>query len=267
MTGRRLSGQVALVTGGGRGLGAVLAEGLANNGATVAVAGRSLTHLEAVASRLRSVHPSALAVQADVADADSVSHMVARVHDELGPIDLLVNNAGVTMYGSFWEASMEAWWRVLEINLHGPALCSHAVLQYMVPRGHGRIVNVVSRAADRPSTDGQIAYAVSKAGLVRLTDCLATEAFDQGIRVFGLTPGLVKTDMGIDAEERRGRTESSWMPMSRAVDLLLAMADGTLDTLTGRVMRAQDDMEKIVSHADRIRELDLYQLRQHTLEH
>jgi 3-oxoacyl-[acyl-carrier protein] reductase len=256
-----LRGQVGLVTGGGRGLGATLAEALAAAGAAVAVTGRDASTLDATASRVRRLGATALAEPADVTDPDAVDRVVRRVGDELGPIDLLVNNAGITENGPLWETDPDDWWRVVEVNLRGPFLCCRAVLPEMVRRGAGRIVNVSSGVGNAPSVD-QTAYAVSKAGLTRLTDSLAAQVAPHGISVFAITPGFLKTDMGRALAERRGNVqEGDWVSPDLATRLVVRIGGGYLDELSGRFLSIEHDVDELVRRADEITEGDLQQLR------
>jgi 3-oxoacyl-[acyl-carrier protein] reductase len=184
----------------------------------------------------------------------------------LGPVDLLVNNAAITTYGPLAASPMDEWWRVLEVNVRGPYLCSRVVLPAMLERRTGRIVNVASGAGGVPSGDGQSAYHVSKAAIFRLTECLAAEVDRSGVRAFGLSPGLLETDMGREAERRRGRVGGSeWVSMSRAAAIVEAIAQGRLDTLSGRVLDARDGLSAICDRIDEIVERDLYQLRVRSL--
>ena len=184
--------QTALVTGAGRGIGAEIARRLASDGWSVAIAARSEGALSEVAEAT-----GALPFVLDVTDAVTVERVVA----EIGRIDLLVNNAGIGgTGGASWTKDAAAWWRVVEVNLLGPFLCSRAVLPGMCGRGEGRIVNVSSNAAFfrlESDWDARIdsAYQTSKAALVRLTEALAAEARGFGVSVFAISPGMVKTEM------------------------------------------------------------------------
>jgi NAD(P)-dependent dehydrogenase (short-subunit alcohol dehydrogenase family) len=250
-----------VITGGGRGLGAALAEALAREGMWLALAGRSGPSLERTAADLEGLGSRALALATDVTSEAAVDELVRRVEEELGPVDLLVNNAGMTAFGNLWESDPETWWRVQEVNLLGPFLCSRAVLRGMVARRSGRIVNVSSYVANGPSTD-QPAYAVSKAALVRLTDSTAAQVAELGIRVFAISPGLLKTDMGMEVMTRKGQVASAkWVPTDLAAQLVVSIASGKLDSLNGRFIHAQDDLGELLDRHREIEAADLYQLR------
>ena len=149
MTGDRgrptLVGRVALVTGGARGLGRVYALALAEAGAVVAVAARSADLLAETVTEIEAAGGRAVAVPTDVAHRPAVDALVAEVERRLGPVDVLVNNAGIGgPFGPFADTDPDAWWRCLEVNLRGPALCARAVLPGMLLRRRGRIINVTS---------------------------------------------------------------------------------------------------------------------------
>ncbi|HEX2232135.1 MAG TPA: SDR family oxidoreductase [Thermoleophilaceae bacterium] len=261
-----LADQVAVVTGGARGLGRSIAAALARCGASLVLAGRDPDRLEDAAGELRGVGARKVVTSAgDVADPQAVAALFEEAIGELGRVDLLVNNAGITEDGPIWETDPESWWRVIEVNLRGPFLCSRAALPGMIERGSGRIINVSSGVASGPSVD-QTAYATSKAGLIRFTDSLDAQTAPHGVRVFAISPGLMKTDMGIAVMERRGQLDSAeWAPLEAVTELIERIARGDLDPLAGRFLRAADDLDELLSRQDEIASRDLYQLRLRTL--
>ncbi|HWI06165.1 MAG TPA: SDR family oxidoreductase [Solirubrobacteraceae bacterium] len=253
-----LHGQVALVTGGGRGIGANVARELAAAGMRVAVAARTREQVEQVALEI-----GGLALEVDVSDAASVQRMVADTERELGPIDLLVNNAGVMgpSDAPVWEDDdTAAWWRVFEINVLGAYLCCRTVLRGMVARGGGRIVNVGSGGAHLPVTPGRIgdsAYGPSKAALHRFGEVLAGQLEQHGVAVFTISPGLVRTAL----TERLG-DDAPWTPPELAPRLVRALASGRADRLAGRYIHAEhDDVEDLIARAEEIARNDLNQIR------
>ena len=170
MTDRELEGQVALVTGGGRGIGADIARELSSAGARVAVTARTGEQVENVAREI-----GGLAVSGDVSDRASVEAMVQQVESELGPIDLLVANAGRNVHEQqAWEVDPAEWWNVFEVNVLGVYLCSRAVIPGMLERGHGRIVITGSGAGYLPHS-GSTAYSSSKAAAWRFGNVLAEQ--------------------------------------------------------------------------------------------
>jgi NAD(P)-dependent dehydrogenase (short-subunit alcohol dehydrogenase family) len=249
---RELEGQVALVTGGGRGIGASIAHELADAGMQIAVSARSRDQVDDVA---RDV--GGLAVVADVSDRASVEKMVADVESWLGPIDLLVNNAGIMAdETNAWELEPEAWWHVFEVNVLGPFLCSRAVIPGMIERGRGRIVNTGSGAAYLPGI-GTTAYAGSKAALYRFTEGLAAQLEPHGIAVFTFSPGLVRTEM-----TNRFPDDAPWTAPELAPRLVRALASGRADALAGRYIHAEhDDVEDLIVRAKQIRDEDLNAIR------
>jgi 3-oxoacyl-[acyl-carrier protein] reductase len=190
-----LAGRVALVTGAGTGLGRAIALALARAGASVAVNySRSEAEAEATAEEARAAGMAAIAVQADVSDADAVARMVVRVEAELGSVDVLVNNAGVTRYVPLEDVeavTREDWERTLGVNVVGVFSCVRAVAPGMRERGFGRVLNVASTSGLVP--DGSsIPYIVSKAALVMLTKVLA-RALAPTVSVNAVAPGWMAT--------------------------------------------------------------------------
>jgi 3-oxoacyl-[acyl-carrier protein] reductase len=258
MADAELDGKVALITGGGRGIGAGIAAELADAGMRVAVSARSRDQIDEVARRIGGI-----AIQTDVSDAASVAAMVAQVQSELGPVDVLVNDAGVTGPRTtvpIWQEDPADWWRVFEVNVLGAYLCCRAVLPAMVERGSGRIVNVGSGAAYLPVGPGAvagIAYGPSKAALYRFGEMLAAQLAGKGIAVFTISPGLVRTAMtdwlGDDAP---------WTPPELAPRLVRVLASGRADRLAGRYLHAEhDDIEELIRRADEVSEDDLNAIR------
>jgi 3-oxoacyl-[acyl-carrier protein] reductase len=247
-----MDGQIALVTGGGRGIGAGIARELADAGMKVAVSARSSDEVEAVSREI-----GGLAVVADVSRREDVERLVAEVERELGPIDFLVNNAGIAGWGDkAWEDEPEDWWRVFEINVLGPFLVSRAVIPGMIERGRGRIVNTGSGSGYLPGQT-TTAYGGSKAALYRFGEGLALQLEPYGIPLFTISPGLVKTDM-----TDRFADDLPWTPPELAPRLVRVLASGRADKLSGRYIHAEhDDIEDLIRRADDIAENDLNAIR------
>lgn len=248
----RMEGQVALVTGGGRGIGAGIARELADAGMKIAVSARTPEQVQQVADEI-----GGLAVVADVSSKEAVEAMVEQVERELGPIDLLVNNAGTAHWGDkAWEDDPEEWWRVFEINVLGPYLVTRAVVPRMIERGRGRIVNTGSGSGYLPG-HATTAYGASKAALYRMGEGLALQLEPYGIPVFTISPGLVKTEM-----TDRFSDDMPWTPPELAPRLVRALASGRADKLSGRYIHAEhDDIEDLIQRADEIAENDLNAIR------
>jgi 3-oxoacyl-[acyl-carrier protein] reductase len=253
-----LSGQIALVTGGGRGIGANIARELAEAGMRVAVAARTREQVELVAEEI-----GGLALEVDVSDDPSVRQMVDETERELGPVDVLVNNAGVmTPWDTppIWEERPEDWWRVFEVNVLGPYLCCRTVLPGMVERKSGRIVNVGSGAAYLPVTPSNVggtAYGPSKAALYRFGELLAGQVAQFGLAVFTISPGLVRTEMTDVLGDG-----APWTPPELAPQLVRVLVSGRADRLSGRYIHAEhDDIEDLIARADEIVENDSNAIR------
>ena len=195
MSERFFERRTALVTGGSRGIGRACCERIARAGANVAVNYRSRTDDAQETARLvEAAGGSACTVQGNVADASDVERMVSEVRDQLGPIDLLVNNAGIFEYGSHAETTLEHWQRTLDVNLTGTFLVTWAVKDSMIARGYGRIVNLTSVAGLRARPQS-IAYAASKAGVIGFTKSTAEALAPHNIRINAVAPGLIDTEI------------------------------------------------------------------------
>lgn len=192
----RLDGQVALVTGASRGIGAAIAEAFGAAGAAVAVNYlREETAAREVVQRIREAGGKAMAVAGDVAGEDTPALMLDAVQAELGIVDILVNNAGIECRRPFLEVSREGWEQQMGINLRGPFFLAQEAARRMVADGRpGRIINVSSTHETRPMPHNLV-YNVSKAGLAMLTKSLALELAPHGITVNGIIPGAIRTDM------------------------------------------------------------------------
>ncbi len=192
----RFQGKVALVTGGSRGIGKETAKKLASEGATVAVHySNSVTKAEDVCAEIYGRYKQkALPFQADISDRDAVNRMVSEVTRELGPIELLVNNAGDVGDMTFDELTSEHWDRIISINLTGPFNVLWSVKDEMIKRKFGRIVNVSSIAALAVRPD-QLPYAAAKAGIISLTKSCCGPLAKHNIRINSVAPGAIDTDM------------------------------------------------------------------------
>ncbi len=190
-----MTDRVALVTGASRGIGRAIAINLAASGCAVAVNYRSRSEAaDEVVGLIEETGGRAIAVAADVADADAVAAMTADVAEKLGPIAVLVNNAGITDDDLVLRMKPEAWDRVIQTNLGSAYLCTRAVLRGMLKARWGRIINITS-VSGLSGNPGQANYAAAKAGLVGLTKSVAKEVGSRGITVNAIAPGFIETDM------------------------------------------------------------------------
>ena len=217
----------ALVTGAGRGIGADISRELARTGWHVTVTGRTAAQVEAVAGETGGT-----AVVGDVSRREDVERMIAAAE----PLDLLVANAGIALWEESWETDPDAWWHVFEVNVLGVYLTCRLALAGMVERCGGRIVITGSGASYLPgSTSG--AYAASKAAVGRFGEVLAKQAGPHGVKVFVISPGLVRSEM----TEGQFGDDAPWTPPELAPQLVRELASGRFDALAGRYLHAEHD--------------------------
>ncbi len=237
--------RVALVTGGGRGLGRSIALALAADGFTVAVTGCTAASLEAVVAA-----GAAIALPGDVTDRDAVSEAVRRTSAEIGSVDLLVCNAGrFGTGGPLWESDPDDWWRDVEVNVRGVQLALWAALPGMVARGSGRVVVLGSGFGNSASPHGS-GYGVGKTAVHRLVESVAAELAGTGVVAVTVSPGRVRTDMtlGFPAGFTSHHPDyleppaGGWAPPAAVAGLVLRVASGELDALAGRYVHITTDL-------------------------
>jgi 3-oxoacyl-[acyl-carrier protein] reductase len=259
-----LQGQVALITGAGRGLGREIALGLAAEGMRVALLGRDEATLDARLAECAALGADVMTVHADVTNDEQVRAAVRAAHRHFGSLDLVVSNAGRRESSAQppWETDPDDWWRTIETNLRGPYLIARAVLPAMTRRGRGRLLHVGSGMGQLPKPEWS-AYGVSKAALSRLTDSLDAALEGTGVTVLEMSPGLVRTDMTETmwvAPEDQG-----WGDAAQLVRGVVRFARGDLDALHGRfVHAARDDLDQLIALAGTISGADARTLRLRT---
>jgi NAD(P)-dependent dehydrogenase (short-subunit alcohol dehydrogenase family) len=257
-----LRGSIVLITGGGRGIGRLFAHRLAAEGAKVALIARSAAELKDVARSIKAEGGTVRTFIADVTKPTAVRRVVARIEEGLGPIDALINNAGVRgPIGNTWECDWAAWWRTIEVNLGGSSVVSHAVIPNMAERRRGRVVNIVSEAgAFRWPTVS--AYSVSKAALIKFTENLSLECRDFSLSVFAYHPGFLPlglTNQSTDLQAARSPAEARIAGWARArldsgsasspeasAEKLVLLLSGAYDSLTGRYITVDDNLDLLV---------------------
>ena len=260
-----LDGQVALVTGAGRGFGRAIAERLAQEGAQVALLSRSLGQLEEVASAVRAGGGTACAVAGDVTDAHSVHEAIRTVEHELGPVDLLVSNAGVPgPFGPIWEVDADEWWYAQAVHIRAPMLLLHRVLPGMMARGRGRAVCVSAKAA-RIVAPYMSAYCTGKIAQNRIVAEAAAELAGTGVAVFAIDPGFVFTDLArqtlhdpaaqkyLGAMMGRLREKqddpAATDDLARCAQRVVDLASGRYDALSGGYFELPDDLDAKLAQA------------------
>ncbi len=265
----QLAGEIAIVTGAGRGFGREIALRLAREGAAVGVVSRNWAELEKVVAQIATVGGRAYAAAADVTDRAAVDWAVEAIEAELGPVSLLVNNAGRDVpFGPIGHVDPEDWWTTHAIHVRGPLLFMSKVLPGMRARKKGHIVNIASLGG-QVIEPNMSAYAVGKATEIRLTQHVGAETKGQGIGVFAIEPGTVITSMG---EATLSNPEAQrWIPggiafltsvrdaqrdpavraavFQRCTDMVTDLLSGRYDVLTGRYLEPGDDFDKLAREA------------------
>ncbi|OYX62354.1 MAG: hypothetical protein B7Y88_14415 [Sphingomonadales bacterium 32-64-17] len=254
-----LGGQVALVSGAGRGFGRAIAERLASEGARVALLSRSLEQLEDVAGAIRASGGEALPLACDVTDRASIEAAVRAAQEGLGPVDLLVNNAGIPgPFGPIWEVDPDEWWRAQTIHIRAPMLFMHALLPGMVERGRGRVI-CVSALASRLVAPNLSAYCTGKIAQNRVVAEAAAELAGTGVSVFAIDPGFVFTQLAretmespeaqkylggmVDRLRAASDDPAAQTDLARCAQRVLDLASGRYDALSGNYYELPDDLD------------------------
>lgn len=206
-----LQGKKAIITGAGRGIGRATAFALAKEGVSLGLVARTEKHVEQVAEELRAEGAEVVVATADVAENEQVTTAIDSIIEQLGSVDILINNAGIAQFGNFLELEVEEWERIIQVNLLGMYYVTRAVLPNMIEQQSGDIINISSTAGQRggPVTS---AYSASKFGVLGLTESLAMEARKHDIRVSALTPSTVVTDLAVEGGLLTGEEENVLQP-------------------------------------------------------
>ena len=242
---KELDGQIALVTGGSRGIGLAIAQELGRAGARVAVVARNGEAAEAAAASLAGTGHRGYAC--DVSESAGVKVMVGKLEEELGPVDILVNNAGITRDNIFIRMKEEEWDEVLAVNLKGAFNVTHALARGMMRRRSGVILNITS-VVGIVGNAGQANYAASKAGLIGFTKSIAKELASRGIRCNAIAPGFITTDMTAELPEAAVEELHSRIPLGRFGDpedvggLVRFLAGPAARYITGQVVAVDGGM-------------------------
>ena len=268
----KLNGQVCVVTGAGRGIGRGIAREQASAGGRVALLGRG-AEVEAVAADIAARGGDAKAYRVDILDAPALATVFAAIERELGPVDLLTNNAA-SFYaiGPIWEVDPDAWWHDIEVNVRGTFNCCRAVLPRMLERRSGRIINLTGGGTGTSFPHGS-GYGTSKAGVLRFTESVSDTLKGSGVRMFAMDPGLVRTAMTefqmTDAAGRKYLADIEDL-FARGIDVPPALAgrlsveigSGRFDRLAGRMLFAARGDQELTDHeVDDIVARDLRSLR------
>jgi len=268
-----LNGAVAVVTGGARGIGRAIVEAYTARAAHVAIVDVLAEQLQKTAAEIKEAGGVVLPVVTDITVASQVDAMAEKVQNELGPIDILINNAGTFSYiGPVWEADPEKWFRDVRVNLYGSFLVCRAVVKGMVERKKGYVINMVSSGGVGDPHPYSTSYASSKTGLMRLTEGLAKEVQEHGVKVFAVGPPAVLTDMtrfimndpgGKKWRPGFSRTfeEGGGHPPELVADFVVELVSGKADHLTGRYFLPHQDLDEIIERSDEIISKDLLTLR------
>lgn len=231
----KLDNKIAIITGGGQGIGEAIANAFAEAGATVVIADINFDNAQAVASTLNG-H----AIQLDVTDPDNVTQMVTETMDTFGRIDILVNNAGIGQNRPFLDTPLQEWNQVLNVNLTGPFLCGQAVAREMVKQKSGKIINIGS-ISGQLGAQGRSAYGASKAGIMQLTRIMAVELAPHGVYVNAISPGPVDTE-----QSRAMHTQATRQSYLNRIPL--GRYGERKEIASAAVFLASDDSNFVVGH-------------------
>jgi NAD(P)-dependent dehydrogenase (short-subunit alcohol dehydrogenase family) len=258
-----LDNEIAVVTGGGRGFGRAIAQGLAEQGASVVVTARTQDQLDETVRLIRENGGRAHAVVGDVTVAEDVERVKRETEEHLGPASLLVNNAGVPWpFGPMWYVDVDRWWQAQSTHVRAAMLYIHAFVPGMIERGSGRVI-VVSSGLGRSVAANLSGYGVAKATQIRLTEFLAEEARPLGIYAFAISPGNVLTEFAnlgandpdaqrfmpewvANMKKRLEAGEDVAAGLRMCAELCVKLASGRYDALSGQFLTTRDDLDALL---------------------
>jgi NAD(P)-dependent dehydrogenase (short-subunit alcohol dehydrogenase family) len=230
---RFLDGQIAIVTGAGRGIGRATAESLARSGAHVVAAARTIHELEETASGVRACGRECLIVPTDVTEEGACENLIAAALAAFGQTDILVNNAGAARFKPVWELTAADFDLAVNVCLRGTFFCSRAAIRAMIPRRRGAIVNLASSSGKKPYLE-QGAYCAAKAGVLMLSKVMAMELRPHNIRVHAVCPGAVDTAMADVIHPERDRT--GWIQPQDVADAILYLLSAPSNVTTDELV-------------------------------
>ena len=261
----KLEGQVAIVTGGGRGFGRAIAQRFASEGAAVMVTARTKSQLQETVKTIEDAGGKAMASDGDVTRRGDVERVVQETQDAFGPVTILVNNAGIPdPFGPIGTVDPEKWWHAQEVHIKAPYLYINAVIPGMIENGSGRIINIVGRTANM-AVPNLSAYCLGKSAMVRLTELLATEVRQHDLSVFAIEPGFVITGLAettmaspdarrwtpdLVARLKRRKDEGDDSDLARCQQRCIDLASGEYDLLSGQFISLEDDLDELVMHTE-----------------
>lgn len=262
-----LQGQVALVTGGGRGIGRALAEKFASEGAAVMVVSRNEQQLSEVVAAIENAGGRAAKMHCDVTDRDSVNAVVVETEKTFGPITFLINNAGQAgPFGPIGVVDVDEWWQAQAVHVRGPMLFMSAVLPGMKQRKNGRVLNISSIGGVLKPEFGISAYGVGKCAQIRLSEYADKECRADGVRVFAVHPGTIITDMARNTQQ--DADAQRWLPwfvdmlqhvtqeqsdkeLQACINYATQIAAGKYDILAGRYLDLTTDLDQVVKEVEK----------------
>jgi len=243
----KLDGRVALITGGGRGIGREIALGLAREGADIAICDVNKESLDSTKNEISSLKRKCIVFQTDVTDSAQVEEMVSKILDNFKKVDILINNAGITRDGLLIRMKEADWDAVLDINLKGAFNCTRVVARHMMKQRWGRVVNIASIIGIMGNA-GQANYAASKGGMIAFTKSVAKELASRNINVNAIAPGFIETDMTKKLPDNYRQDLLKVIPLNRfgtpqdVADIALFLVSDASSYITGHVIQVDGGM-------------------------